>query len=146
MTQKTFTLQEANELLPTLEIKLTKLLQIKKQMTQTLLLLEKKGVQVEDLFAMTEELDDDCAEIKKELEKLGALLNASLSEIQGYGCFVKDLDLGLIDFYSTDLGQEIFYCWQLGEKEIRYWHSINEGFSSRKPLFDDQAPQEKTLH
>jgi hypothetical protein len=25
-------------------------------------------------------------------------------------------------------------CWQLGEDEVAYWHSIEDGFAGRKPL------------
>ena len=50
------------------------------------------------------------------------------------GAHLKDLDTGLVDFYSRR-GQEIvFLCWKEGEAEIRHWHSLQGGYQSRKPL------------
>jgi hypothetical protein len=31
-------------------------------------------------------------------------------------------------------GKTILLCWKLGEKEIGYWHSIEEGFAGRRPI------------
>ncbi|HAA72843.1 MAG TPA: hypothetical protein DCE55_27130, partial [Planctomycetaceae bacterium] len=28
-------------------------------------------------------------------------------------------------------------CWKLGESEIRHWHEIDAGFSSRQPLTEE---------
>ena len=50
------------------------------------------------------------------------------------GAHLKDLNQGLIDFYSLR-GQEIvFLCWKEGESEITHWHSLEGGFQSRQPL------------
>ena len=50
------------------------------------------------------------------------------------GCIVKDVEEGLIDFYSMCDGREIFLCWHLGEKKIKFWHEIETGFQGRKPI------------
>lgn len=59
-----------------------------------------------------------------------------LDAIIGLGCTVKDLEIGLVDFaHHMDSEEEyVCLCWKYGEKKIRFWHSIHEGFSSRKPL------------
>ena len=86
--------------------------------------------------------------VKKKLAELGVTLNEVVEEIQELGCLVKDIDLGLVDFYALVDGQDIFYCWQLGEQEVRYWHSVNEGFANRRPLFeeDEAETREKFYH
>lgn len=51
------------------------------------------------------------------------------------GCLIKDLEIGLVDFYHVSSSEDaIFLCWKYGEKKVRFWHSLNEGFASRKPL------------
>jgi len=57
------------------------------------------------------------------------------SEIEALGCFLKDLDLGLVDFpYEIEEGRVVFLCWQPGEPEIAAWHPIETGFGDRRPL------------
>ena len=52
------------------------------------------------------------------------------------GAHLKDLDSGLVDFYSRRGQEIIFLCWKEGEAEIRNWHNLQSGFSNRKPLKD----------
>ncbi len=54
--------------------------------------------------------------------------------IESFGCVVKDIDLGLVDFPSMLHDEPIYLCWKLGELEVAYWHGIDEGFSARKSL------------
>ncbi len=64
-------------------------------------------------------------------------VKASLDAIQGYGCLVKDLDIGLIDFPTLFRGREVYLCWKLGERGIGFWHGVEEGFAGRKPIDQD---------
>lgn len=57
-----------------------------------------------------------------------------ISRIEAFGCIVKDIDLGLLDFPSMRDGKSIYLCWKAGEPRIAYWHGADEGFSARKPL------------
>ena len=67
-------------------------------------------------------------------DALASRLQESLDAIQERGCFVKDLDAGLIDFPTLFHGEEVFLCWQLGEEKIAFWHGIEEGFGGRKAI------------
>jgi hypothetical protein len=55
-------------------------------------------------------------------------------EITALGGVPKDLETGLVDFPHRRQGQVVNLCWKHGEKEIRYWHGLDEGFAGRKPL------------
>ncbi len=51
------------------------------------------------------------------------------------GILVKDLDAGLIDFpHLRENGDEVYLCWKVGEDDIEFWHTIDEGFAGRKSL------------
>ena len=50
------------------------------------------------------------------------------------GVQVKDLDEGLLDFPAQKDGEDVLLCWKVGEPEVAYWHSLEEGFAGRKPL------------
>jgi hypothetical protein len=67
------------------------------------------------------------AELKHEIGRL-------IYRIESFGCVVKDIDLGLIDFPAVRDDEPIYLCWKLGEPRVAYWHGVDEGFSSRKPL------------
>jgi hypothetical protein len=66
-------------------------------------------------------------ELKSEIVRL-------IHRIESFGCVVKDIDLGLVDFPSTRGGEPICLCWKSGESRITHWHGIEEGFRERKPL------------
>lgn len=77
-----------------------------------------------------------------------AALKQALEEIERAGALVKDLDIGLLDFMTRYQNRDVCLCWKLGEDEIRFWHSTEEGFRGRKPIDQEflqnhrgQAPQ-----
>lgn len=57
-----------------------------------------------------------------------------INRIEAYGCLVKDIDLGLIDFPSVREGRAVYLCWKAGEDRISHWHAMDEGFADRKPF------------
>jgi hypothetical protein len=68
------------------------------------------------------------------LESLTTALRRGLQEIAAMGGVPKDLGLGLVDFPHLRDGREVNLCWKYGEREIRFWHGLDEGYSERKPL------------
>jgi hypothetical protein len=83
------------------------------------------------------------AATREEREQVVAQLQEVLATIAQTGCLVKDLEQGLVDFPSLVGGEEAYLCWKLGEERIGYWHGLDEGFAGRKPL-DDVTPDEST--
>lgn len=59
-----------------------------------------------------------------------------INRIEAYGCLVKDIDLGLVDFPSMRDGRAVYLCWKAGEPRITHWHGMDEGFADRKALAD----------
>ncbi len=57
-----------------------------------------------------------------------------MNRIEAYGCVVKDIDLGLLDFPSMREGRAIYLCWKAGEERITHWHGMDEGYTERKSL------------
>jgi hypothetical protein len=74
------------------------------------------------------------AEIDAALQESANELSACIAELTDLGVQVKDLETGLIDFPSYRDGEEILLCWQLGEDEIAWWHTLDGGFAGRRPL------------
>lgn len=71
---------------------------------------------------------------RRRLDALARQIQAALDEIAGLGGVTKDLSMGLVDFPHLRGGREVNLCWRLGEREIRFWHGLDEGFAGRKPL------------
>ncbi|NHZ72240.1 MAG: DUF2203 family protein, partial [Aquificales bacterium] len=67
------------------------------------------------------------SELAQDFDTIERMIHA----IQGYGCVVKDINVGLLDFPAEKDGQEVFLCWRYGEEEIAYYHDIHEGFNGR---------------
>ena len=70
-------------------------------------------------------------------EAKAAEVNSAIEAIQEFGCLVKDLDIGLIDFPTRFRGREVYLCWKLGEEGIAWWHGTDEGFAGRKVIDED---------
>jgi hypothetical protein len=69
-----------------------------------------------------------------DLRSFATNMAAAAAQIESFGCILKDIDLGLIDFpYDAD-AEVVFLCWQFGEPRVVAWHSVNSGFSERQPL------------
>jgi hypothetical protein len=66
-------------------------------------------------------------------------MRARLGELLATGGTPKDLELGLVDFPARVAGREVNLCWRLGEKRVRYWHGLNEGYAGRKPIPESEG-------
>jgi hypothetical protein len=71
---------------------------------------------------------------KDRIERLTAEMQRGLAAIAELGGVPKDLSLGLVDFLHLRNGREVNLCWKYGEREIRHWHGLDEGYAGRKPL------------
>jgi hypothetical protein len=68
------------------------------------------------------------------LVSLAGEITAAVERVNELGCLVKDLEAGLVDFYSLQDGEPVFLCWQYGERAVSHWHGIEEGFAGRRPI------------
>jgi hypothetical protein len=74
------------------------------------------------------------ADTAAEVERIARELARTVDEINEHGAQVKDFDEGLIDFPALRRGETVLLCWKLGEDEIRYWHTVEDGFAGRQEL------------
>jgi hypothetical protein len=61
-------------------------------------------------------------------------IRTRLGEILATGGAPKDLELGLVDFLGRVEGRDANLCWRYGEKQVRFWHGLDEGYGARKPI------------
>lgn len=70
----------------------------------------------------------------RRVAEMKAEIVAIINRIEGHGCVVKDVDLGLLDFPALREGRPVFLCWKSGEPSIAYWHRADETYADRKEL------------
>jgi hypothetical protein len=125
---KLFSTEEANRLIPRLEIIVREL-----QLEANLL-----RARIKQLVATDPAIDGlrlpEITRRHPELKTVTAKMAELAARIEAFGCVLKDIDQGLIDFPFEADGDVAFLCWQFGEQRIIAWHSIEGGFSGRRLL------------
>ncbi|HLZ40809.1 MAG TPA: DUF2203 domain-containing protein [Candidatus Sulfotelmatobacter sp.] len=143
MSERTFTLDEAQSLLPVLESLLRTAIDAKE-------FIEKADAEQQALhhriFLNGGMFLDVLPLARRRAERVKAEQRAkdAVAEIDSIGVQVKDLDIGLLDFPCVVEGQTVLLCWRLGEKSITHWHGTQEGFAERKPIDQRIARGKKT--
>ena len=132
MDPKIFSIEEANKFIPKLKRLLKELRGIRDE-------IESKKVEMDLLEIVGSISRPGSAEesMPKEMEGLNQMageFNKRLEELEDIGFHVKDLDQGLVDFFSVRDGHLIYLCWKEGEDSIQYWHTLDSGFKGRQPL------------
>lgn len=59
---------------------------------------------------------------------------AGVARIETMGITLRDIGDGLVDFPALVNGRQVWLCWRRGEEAVGFWHAIDTGFGSRKPL------------
>ncbi len=142
MSDRTFTLDEAQSLLPVLESLLRTAITSKKLMDEVEA--EMQALNQRIFLNGGTHLDVvPVARRKAERAKAEQRAKDALAEIDSIGVQVKDLDIGLLDFPCLVDGKIILLCWKLGEQSITHWHGTQEGFAGRKPVDEPIARAKK---
>src|SRR2546428_302924 len=142
MSTRTFTLDEAQDLLPVLESLLRTSIEGKKVMESV----DAEFQAIAHKVFMNGGMSLNVAHFarrKAEREKAIQRVKDAMAEIDAIGVQVKDLDIGLLDFPCVVDGRTVLLCWRLGEKAITHWHGVSEGFAGRKPIVERIAKAKK---
>jgi hypothetical protein len=132
---RTFTLEEAQWLLPVLQ----GLLKTAMDGKATIESVEAELTAVNHRIFLSGGLFPDIFHLaarRGAREKAVQAVKDAIAEIDAMGVQVKDLDMGLLDFPCRVNGEIVLLCWKLGESEITHWHGVEEGFRGRKPIND----------
>jgi hypothetical protein len=144
MSTRTFTLDEAQDLLSVLESLLRTSIDGKKAIESVEAEFQALAHQIFLRGGMSLNILH-LARRKAEREKALQKVKDAMAEIDAMGVQVKDLDIGLLDFPCEVDGEIVLLCWRLGEKGITHWHRISEGFAGRKPV-DARIAKSKRAH
>lgn len=132
---RTFTLKEANELLPHISRMLDAVFSLNHR-------IKSLTADIENLISIwgKDVLEKDHIDNAyyfgrvSEREETFQQLIRKINELQSLGCIIKDPEKGLIDFYYDNYGELVFLCWKYGEDKIKHWHTLDGGFGNRVDL------------
>jgi len=122
---KTFTLEQANALVPVVA-------DLLEHVTETR---NKLVAASESLQSVLQKAGGNGgSKVGSEYALLLQHLNALLETFKEWGIELKDIDDGLVDFPSYRDGRIVYLCWKRGEARIEFWHDTDSGFSGRQPV------------
>ncbi len=130
---KTFTLDEAQSLLPVLESLLKRAQESKQAAEQA----EAVIAALAQRIYLSGGMRIDVAAVSKqraEVESHAQRMRETVAEIDAIGVQVKDLDAGLLDFPCRLDEEIVLLCWRSGETAIEHWHTVEAGFQGRQPV------------
>lgn len=137
MTNRHFSIDEANALIPQLEILLKTLFE-KRAAHERLhdhlfmgeLIHEAVKEKKKDPSFEDQHLESGAREVDGGLEDFEAEMKA----IRGLGCFLRNLERGVVEFPSEREGHAVFFCWKKGEKSVSFYRPAQSPPHERFPL------------
>jgi len=130
---RTFTLEEAQSLLPVLESLLKRAIEGKREAELVESGLSDLARRVANSGGMRVDVGN-VARLRAEMEAHLERVRESIAEIDSIGVQVKDIENGLLYFPCSLEGQVVLLCWRLGETAIEHWHTVESGFQGRQPV------------
>jgi hypothetical protein len=130
---KTFSLDEAQSLLPVVESLLKRAIEGKQSAEQVDAGLTELGRRIYMSGGMRVDVGNVTRQ-RAAMEHHLQLARESIAEIDAIGVQVKDLETGLIDFPCRIDDEVVLLCWRMGEPAIEHWHTVEEGFQGRQPV------------
>lgn len=122
MSDKLYTVEEANGLLPYLAPTLVELREKSEQ-----------AVRIRDTVTRSA-TGNGGSPHRERWSRTLARVSELVGRIQEWELELRDVATGLVDFPAEVDGQPAWLCWRLGEPDVAYWHPRDAGFSDRRPL------------
>ncbi len=134
-----FTVEEANALVSALQVEFGRIAQARSELGPLIQALGGPDEAVAILHDGTAPPPGQEADAEN-LRRLAGEITGAVERINALGCLVKDVEMGLVDFYATLDGEPAFLCWQYGERAVTHWHGLEEGYAGRKPIEGATVP------
>jgi hypothetical protein len=124
VSEKLYTVAEANALIPNLRPLLERIRDTQKALAEdkTVALVREKAAQ------------NGGGQPGRHLAELTRTLEQDLRQLQQWSIILRDPSIGLIDFLHQRGDQVVFLCWKLGESKVEWWHPIDTGIAGRQRL------------
>jgi len=131
-TVSDFTIRSANQTLPLVKMIVQDIVELREQVSETQVRLD---------YLADGRSDENQDEYGKELAAIQLVTELQCNQIDQWieeltelRLSTHEVDLGFVDFPALRDDQHVCLCWQLGEKEVAYWHRTDEKCSQRQPV------------
>ncbi|MGD8413232.1 MAG: DUF2203 domain-containing protein [Candidatus Latescibacterota bacterium] len=142
MSRKSFTVEEANALIPSLREVFRGIGYYKSRIRE-------RGRKLEVLNLLwSEDITDSSNPDHEDFSAHKSAIARDVGEIErlireeivplGLRFPTGGIESGLVDFPTTYEGRWVYLCWQNGEPELLYWHETDGGFPGRRRLTNEQ--------
>jgi hypothetical protein len=125
MPARYFTVEEANALLPRLEPLVGELL---KRRARVVAQRKQLGETFDNLRVNVG------GPVPSQMTQDFKIIEQLVHRVQSYGCILKDMNSGLLDFLARREGREVYLCWRYGEPRVAFYHELHTGFNGRQPV------------
>lgn len=136
---KTFTLEEAQAVLPVVESLIARAMEARRSAVE----IEGDLQQLSQRISLSGGMHVDVLAVNRQRLAHHVYIHHTeelVAEIDSIGVEVKDLDTGLLDFPCRLEDEVVLLCWKHGEQRITHWHTMEDGFRGRKPIDDRFRP------
>ena len=123
MSDRIYTVDEANSMLPDLRERLVRIRDARQVLLQTAELVTERVAS-----------DGGGSHGGREYWAAQQALKAEIERLSEENILLRDPETGLIDFPGEREGRRVWLCWRLGEDRVANWHEIDTGFIGRRPL------------
>jgi len=130
MVRAYFEIRSAERLLPVLAPLVRRAQEVKRELERYESVSIRRSIMTDGSAVFDIELLDS------ELQGLKDEFYRVVEEIESRGCALRNVDQGIIHFYTRFEGRDVVLCWQADERRIRHWHEVDEGFAGRKRIVE----------
>ena len=128
----TFTVEQARTLIPWLQKTFDEMQPLIEHSTDIRRYLDEKSKLIRSNGGANAETD--IMQSGESLQKIEGEINQMVASIVDLNVLVKNLQTGLFDFPYVMNRELVYLCWQAGEPDLLYWHTIDSGFAGRQSL------------
>lgn len=123
MVDRSYSVEQANAMLPDLRERLPRIRQARQVLLREAELVREKVV-----------TDGGGVHAGRDYWEATDVLRAELERLSEERILLRDPETGLVDFPGERQGERVYLCWRLGEERVAWWHPLDTGFSDRRPL------------
>ncbi len=124
--RKYYSTSEAEDMIPLLKNQIINLMKLGRAID----FLESVDIQYDDEY---ETIKQDIT-MNKKFHEYSLRFCKEVEDLLNQGVVLRDIEEGLVNFFSLHNGKEIFLNWRIGEHKIDSWYEVGSEYESKKPI------------